>query len=102
MGETLNEYFASVFTVKKDMEGVEHGDLNSDILKNVHITEEEVLDVVKCIKVDKSRDLIKYIQDKNRKNCRCWVVKKIAEGRAVGLIYKDISKAFDKVPHGRL
>ena len=30
------------------------------------------------------------------------VTKMIDEGRAVGVVYMDFSKAFDKVPHGRL
>eukprot|EP00061_Rhincodon_typus_P001374 g14622.t1 len=54
MGEVLNEHFASVFTVEKDMEDRECGEINSNILKNVHITDEEVLDVLKRITVDKS------------------------------------------------
>eukprot|EP00061_Rhincodon_typus_P009309 g32719.t1 len=54
MGEILNEYFASVFTVEKDIETRELAEINSDILKNVHITEQEVLGVLKHIKVDKS------------------------------------------------
>eukprot|EP00061_Rhincodon_typus_P001904 g16095.t1 len=35
------------------MEDREHGEINSNILKNAHITEEEVLDGLKSIKVDK-------------------------------------------------
>eukprot|EP00061_Rhincodon_typus_P005789 g25733.t1 len=54
MSEILNKYFASVFTVEKDMEDIDHGEINSDILKNVHITEEEELDVLKHKKMDKS------------------------------------------------
>eukprot|EP00061_Rhincodon_typus_P006986 g28203.t1 len=49
----LNEYFVSVFTVEKDMEDRKRGEVNSDILKNIRITEEEVLDILKCIEVDK-------------------------------------------------
>eukprot|EP00061_Rhincodon_typus_P014249 g41161.t1 len=44
IGEILNEYFESVFTVERDVEGKERQEINSDILKNIHITEEEVLD----------------------------------------------------------
>eukprot|EP00061_Rhincodon_typus_P004849 g23569.t1 len=54
MRAILNEYFASMFAVEKDMEDIEHAKINSDILKCIHITEEEVLDVLKHIKVDKS------------------------------------------------
>eukprot|EP00061_Rhincodon_typus_P004848 g23565.t1 len=54
MREVLNEYFASVFTVEKDKEDRKHGEINNDILKNVHIIEEELLNVLKRIKVDKS------------------------------------------------
>eukprot|EP00061_Rhincodon_typus_P007397 g29059.t1 len=35
------------------MEDIERGKIDSDILKNAHITEEVMLDVLKCIKVDK-------------------------------------------------
>eukprot|EP00061_Rhincodon_typus_P017984 g46948.t1 len=52
MEEILNKYLASVFTVEKDMEDRDHGEINNNILKNAHITEEEVLRVLKCIKVD--------------------------------------------------
>eukprot|EP00061_Rhincodon_typus_P010248 g34398.t1 len=54
MGEILNKYFASVLTVEKDMEFGEYGEIKSDNLKNVHITEEKVLNVLKHIKMDKS------------------------------------------------
>eukprot|EP00061_Rhincodon_typus_P016624 g44934.t1 len=54
MVEILNEYVASVFTVEKDMEARELGETNSDILKNVLVTEEEVPEVLKLTKVDKS------------------------------------------------
>eukprot|EP00061_Rhincodon_typus_P009710 g33412.t1 len=48
-----SEYFVSEFTVEKDIEDIERGEIDSDILKNVHITEEEVLGGLKRIKVDK-------------------------------------------------
>eukprot|EP00061_Rhincodon_typus_P012497 g38263.t1 len=35
MREILNEYFASMFTVEKDMDDRERGKTNSDILKNL-------------------------------------------------------------------
>eukprot|EP00061_Rhincodon_typus_P007232 g28737.t1 len=54
MGEILNKDFDLVFTVDEDMEDIERGEINSNILKNFHIRKEEVLDVLKCIKVDKS------------------------------------------------
>ena len=54
MGEILNEYFSSVFTVEKGMDVRELGEINSDVLRSVHITEKEVLEVLKRIKVDKS------------------------------------------------
>eukprot|EP00061_Rhincodon_typus_P015869 g43786.t1 len=54
MAEILNEYFASVFTVEKDMEDRDHGEINSDILIHDHISEVVVLVVLKCIKADKS------------------------------------------------
>ena len=49
-----NEYFSSVFTVEKSMDVRELGKINNDILRSVHIPEKEVLEVLKCIKVDKS------------------------------------------------
>ena len=52
MGEILNEYLSSIFTVEKSMDVRELGD--SDALRSVHITEKEVLEVLKRIKVDKS------------------------------------------------
>ena len=45
MGEILNEYFSSVFTVEKGMNIKELGEINSDVLRSVHITKEVVLDV---------------------------------------------------------
>jgi len=54
MGETLNEYFSSVFTVQKSMDVKELGEINSDVLRSVFITEKEVLEVLKRIKIDKS------------------------------------------------
>eukprot|EP00061_Rhincodon_typus_P006061 g26292.t1 len=54
MEELLSEYFTSVFTVEKDMEARELEEINSDILKSVDITEEVVLEILKCIKVDKT------------------------------------------------
>eukprot|EP00061_Rhincodon_typus_P016151 g44213.t1 len=49
--QTRQGRFLRLFTVEKDMEDIELGEINSNILKNVHITEEEVLDV---LQVDKS------------------------------------------------
>ena len=54
MGEILNEYFSSVFTVEKSMDVRELGEINSDGLRSIHITEVMVLEVFKRIKVDKS------------------------------------------------
>eukprot|EP00061_Rhincodon_typus_P008420 g31010.t1 len=54
MSEILNENFASVFTVEKDMEARELGEINNNILKSGNIAEEVGLDVLKRIKVDKS------------------------------------------------
>ena len=54
MGEILNEYFSSVFTVEKGMNVRELGEINSDVLRSIQITEKEVLEVLKRIKVDKS------------------------------------------------
>eukprot|EP00061_Rhincodon_typus_P005817 g25793.t1 len=54
MGEILSKYLASVFTMEKDVEARELEEVNSEILKNVHITDEEVLNMLKYTKVDKS------------------------------------------------
>ena len=40
--------------IEKGMDVGELGEINSVVLRSVHITEEEVLEVLKCIKVDKS------------------------------------------------
>ena len=61
MGDILNEYFSSVFTVEKSMDVRELGEINSDVLSSVHITEKEVLEVLKRIKVDKSPGLLTCI-----------------------------------------
>ena len=53
MGEIPNEYFSSVFTVEKNMDVRELEEINSDVLRSVHITEKEVLEVLKRIKGDK-------------------------------------------------
>ena len=53
MGEILNEYF-SIFTVEKSMDVRGLGEINSDVLRSEHITEKEVLVVLKRLKVDKS------------------------------------------------
>ena len=39
MGEILNEYCLSVFTVEKSKDVKELGELNIDVLRSVHITE---------------------------------------------------------------
>eukprot|EP00061_Rhincodon_typus_P010233 g34367.t1 len=54
MGEVFNQYFSSVFTVEKDMKTWELGEVSDDILGTVHIIVEEVFDILKCMKVDKS------------------------------------------------
>eukprot|EP00061_Rhincodon_typus_P004195 g21972.t1 len=54
MGKILNEYFSSLFTVEKDMKAQELGEVSGDILGTVRITVEEVLDILECMKADKS------------------------------------------------
>eukprot|EP00061_Rhincodon_typus_P016807 g45209.t1 len=54
MGEVLNEYFSSVFTVEKEMKTEELGEVSGNILGTVRITFEEVLEVLECMEVDKS------------------------------------------------
>jgi len=45
MGEIRNEYFSSAFTVEKSKNVGELGEINSDALRSVHITENGVLEV---------------------------------------------------------
>eukprot|EP00061_Rhincodon_typus_P002306 g17144.t1 len=56
MSKVLNEYFSSVFTVEKDMKAWERGEVGGDILGTIHITIEVVLEVLECMKVEKSPD----------------------------------------------
>jgi len=53
IGEILNEYFSLVFTVEEGMDVRELEEINTDVLRSVHFTEKEVLDVIKGIMVDK-------------------------------------------------
>eukprot|EP00061_Rhincodon_typus_P007112 g28456.t1 len=46
MGEVINEYFSTAFIVEKDMKTWELGEVSGDNLRTVHITVEEVLDVL--------------------------------------------------------
>ena len=48
-GEILNEYFSSVFTVEKSMDIRELGEINGDVLRSAHVTEREVLEILKRI-----------------------------------------------------
>eukprot|EP00061_Rhincodon_typus_P004266 g22160.t1 len=54
MGEVLNEYFVSVFTIEKDLVNEESEEGCVDSLGHIEIKREEVLGVLKNIKVDKS------------------------------------------------
>eukprot|EP00061_Rhincodon_typus_P018579 g47801.t1 len=54
VGEVLNEYFTLVFTKEKDMGDDKIREGYVDILDNVNIKKEEVLGILKIIKVDKS------------------------------------------------
>ena len=62
MGEILNEYFPSVFTVEERMHVRELGEINSDVLRSVHIAERK-----RCWKSESTsrwinpRDLMKCI-----------------------------------------
>eukprot|EP00061_Rhincodon_typus_P003312 g19780.t1 len=100
----LNVYFASVFTVEKDMEDIECGEINRNMLKNGHIGEEEVLNILKHIKVDKSlgpnqvytrtmwetRDVnAGPLADIFVSSIATEVPKRIDEGRAVDMTYMD-------------
>lgn len=44
MGEILNKYLLSVFTVETDIDAREHGEVNSGVLRSPHYRE-EVLEV---------------------------------------------------------
>eukprot|EP00061_Rhincodon_typus_P017660 g46451.t1 len=121
MGEVLNEYFSSVFIVEKDMTTWELGDVSGDIVGTVHITADEVLEVLEYMKVEKSPgpDQIypKTLQEARKEIAGALadilasslateffdeVTRKIDEGRVVDVVYTDFSKAFDKIPHGKL
>eukprot|EP00061_Rhincodon_typus_P017612 g46383.t1 len=90
--EILKKYFASVFTVEKDMEARELAEINSDVLKRAHITEEAVLEALERNKIDNSTGPNQFFEE---------VSKKIDEDRAEDIDSVDLSKAFDKVPYGR-
>eukprot|EP00061_Rhincodon_typus_P004599 g22966.t1 len=74
------------------------------------LVEEEVLDVLKRIKVDKSLGP-EQLYPRTREeiagplvgilvlSIATEVMKRIDEGRVVDMIYMDFSKVFDKVPH---
>ncbi|XP_062923290.1 uncharacterized protein LOC134356332 [Mobula hypostoma] len=54
MGEILNRFFASVFTKETGMKSMELRETSSEIMETVQIEKEEVLAVLRKIKVDKS------------------------------------------------
>eukprot|EP00061_Rhincodon_typus_P001961 g16259.t1 len=54
MDEVLNEYFASVFTIGKDLVDDDSGEGGVDSSGHVEIKREEELGVLKNMKVDKS------------------------------------------------
>eukprot|EP00061_Rhincodon_typus_P014350 g41313.t1 len=58
VGEILNEYFASVFTQEKDMEGSEICMEHANMPGHFEIMKEVVLDLLNGIKVDKSQGLM--------------------------------------------
>eukprot|EP00061_Rhincodon_typus_P012919 g38973.t1 len=103
VGKILNKYFASVFTQEKDMEDSEISVEHTNMLGRFEIKKEIVLGLLKSIKVDKTpgpnvsmalcRPGHKFFEE---------VMKVIDEGRAVDVVYVNFSKAFDKVPVGRL
>lgn len=51
MGVVLNEYFLSVFNVGKDLDTFDVGEINSYVAQIDNITDEDVLEVLKHIKV---------------------------------------------------
>eukprot|EP00061_Rhincodon_typus_P005451 g24982.t1 len=83
MGKILNEYFSSVFTVEKDMKIFELGEVSGEMLGTVHIRGG----------VGSIRMYEEFFDE---------VTRKVDEGRAVDVVQMDFSKAFDKIPHGRL
>lgn len=52
MERVLNEDFCSAFT-EKEMKVSELGTVDGDVLRTIHITIKEVLDVLRQMKVDK-------------------------------------------------
>eukprot|EP00061_Rhincodon_typus_P011207 g36058.t1 len=99
------------------MEARELREINSDILRRVYITGEEVREVLKCVKVDESlgsdqafprtlweaRETIAGpLAEIFASSTATEVTKMIDEGKVVDVVYMNYSKVFDKVPHSRL
>eukprot|EP00061_Rhincodon_typus_P012854 g38860.t1 len=113
VGKVLNEYFASVFTQKVMEDSVE----DANMLGHFEIKKEGVLGLLNSIRVDKSpgpdgiypRLLAEAKEEFAGALTKIFVstlatggvpeVNMINEARAVDVVCKEFSKAFDKVPH---
>eukprot|EP00061_Rhincodon_typus_P014272 g41198.t1 len=98
VGEVLNEYVVLVFTKEKKLVKDDLREGNVEFLSQVAIKKEEMLCVLKSIKIDRSLNSDGIYPRILRKE----VVKMIDEEKVNDAVYVDFSKVFDRVPHGRL
>eukprot|EP00061_Rhincodon_typus_P003316 g19785.t1 len=54
VGKVLNEYFASVFTCERDLLVCEDSMKQEDMFKQVDVRKEDVLEILKNMRIDKS------------------------------------------------
>eukprot|EP00061_Rhincodon_typus_P005477 g25029.t1 len=107
-----------IFTKEKELAEDDLREGSVDLLGQVAIKKEEVLCVLKSIKVDKSlgpdgiyprilreaREIAGVLTDIFVSSLATGeeLTKMIDEEKAVDVVYMDFHKVFDKVPHGRL
>eukprot|EP00061_Rhincodon_typus_P006131 g26439.t1 len=63
VGEVLNECFASVFTSENDLDICEDSVKKADMLEQVDVRKEDMLDILKTMRIDKSLGQTGYTQD---------------------------------------
>lgn len=63
--------FSSVLTVNKDKKIWKLGKVNGDAPRMVDITVKEMLDALRCLKIERSLGLISYIQEYCEKLKKC-------------------------------
>eukprot|EP00061_Rhincodon_typus_P003669 g20671.t1 len=54
VGDVLTEYFASVFTSERDLVACQDSVKQADMLERVNVRKEDVLEILKNMKIDKS------------------------------------------------